>query len=168
MSILTVLSVVEPFLNSLGLIVVTAILGFLASWFWWQKKQAENKAADIAKGHQELLDKFNELTVRVAVLDQSVLPINAAYQAHLIKVLTNPHTPEMDALLAKIPGEKMNQGEVDRFATLLKERTTDIEGIPQEQRDAAKILPIVMKLSMHESELIRSLSFVKPVSESVD
>lgn len=135
---------------------LAAGLAFLASWFWWGRNQAITKARDIAVGHEKLMDRVRELEVLLAQVNTSILPINAAFQAILIKELTHFHTPRMDELMRKLgPPYSLTEEEERELAAALLERERDLNGgIPESERDAAHILPIVMKRVKAEAQTV--------------
>jgi hypothetical protein len=93
-----------------------------------------------------------------ALLHSQVIPISAAFQAILIQELTHFHTPEMDELMRKLgPPITITEDEMARLVTLLEERERDLgEDVPQEERDAAHMLPMVMK-RVHTDKTRRGL-----------
>ena len=88
--------------------------------------------------------------------DSTPVPISTAFQAILIKELTHFHTPEMDALMAKIgPPNTLTVVEQERLAVLLNERMKDMGPlISDSERDAARILPAIMKRAKIEQNVI--------------
>jgi len=97
--------------------------------------------------------RISELERQLAVLNQVVVPISTAFQAILIKELTHMHTPEMDALLAKIgPPSTLTDAEEVELAEGLAQRAKDMgDQISESERDAALILPSVIKRAKAES-----------------
>lgn len=84
---------------------------------------------------------------RIALLNQQTIPISAAFQAILVQDLTHFHTPEMDALMVKLgPPFILTRVETDRLIALLSERERDLgPEVPQSERDAAHMLPLVIR-----------------------
>jgi hypothetical protein len=143
-------------LNSVGLAVLGALLA-CAGTLWLTHRAA--KAKEQARIHERLTD----LETKLALVNQQVIPINAAFQAVLVHQLTHYHTPELDALLQKIgPPNTMTEVEKNRFGILLKERTTDIGSeITPSERDAATMLPMVMKRAIIEAETLTGAEDMK-------
>src|SRR5678815_4707353 len=81
------------------------------------------------------------------------MPISTAFQAILIKELTHFHTPVMDALMSKIgPPFTLTAAEETELIAALEQRTQDMAAeISDSERDAAKILPLVMKRAKLEA-----------------
>lgn len=141
------------FLNSVALLVIAGILTFAAALFWWQKNQAVKEKEKLAVGHQSVVDELKEMQIAMAGIRAAVVPISAAYQAILIKELTHFHTPEMDELMEKIPSDSLTPEEEDRlFNVLLPQREKDMGPLISEtERDAAHILPVIVKRARAEA-----------------
>jgi hypothetical protein len=159
-----------PSVNDVPPIVVNAALallsggcGLLVTLYFTTRKEAVTKAAVIAEGHEKMKDRVTELERTLAQVNAQVIPISTAFQAILIKELTHFHTPEMDALMVKIgPPNTLTPDEEKRLAALLVERTKDMgPEISDSERDAAAILPAVMKRSRIEQETIRTAESLK-------
>lgn len=101
------------------------------------------KARD--KRISELEKSVSLLEERAANRDKEAIPITAAMQAMLIHKLTNPHTPEADALLKKLTDESLTVDDAKEFAEAMKEREEDMK-VSESQRLAAKILPDMVRL----------------------
>jgi len=142
---------------------IGAALSFLAAWFWFRMNAnaAERKrlveindkrAERIAQGHDELVARVEANTLMLASMQASVQPISEAYKAMLIKGLTHFHTPEMDALMVKLgPPSTITPEEMARLMVLLKERETVVDAeISDSERDAAHILPVIIKRCIEE------------------
>lgn len=143
---------IAPWMNSLVSIFLASGLGFLGSRYWRTKTNLDEKEKSIAQGHQNALDRITELEKQAALVSAAVIPISTAFQAILIKELTHFHTPEMDALLVKVgPPNMLTPQDRDRLSVMLVERTKDLgDLISPSERDAAAILPIVMKRAQIE------------------
>lgn len=148
----------QQMINSLLLLFLSSALVAFWTWFWrfratTVKRLEDEKAAVIAKAnkladeHRELAEKVDALQAQLGLVNQVVTPINQAMQALLIRELTHYHTPELDALLAKLPPEgDLTPEEHLRIAVLLKERAEELNGtIPESEREAAIILPYIIK-----------------------
>lgn len=145
----------RAFINSVGLIMLTAMFTFAAAWFWHTRKAKDDKTTAIAEATKRLTDRVNELEAEHRLVKAAVQPITSAFQAILIKELTHFHTPELDALMAKLlhePPITLTEHEERRMAVLLEERTRDMgEQISDSEREAATILPVVIKRARVEA-----------------
>lgn len=152
------LALSQSFLNSLGLVVIGAILTFIAARYWNQKG-ARSKEDDRLRAER---DQYHERVIALeksqAILGQAVTPMMAAVQAVLIQKLTHMHTPVMDELLTKLePTNTLTPEEEIHLGVLLKERAKDLDGrISEDERDAALILPAVIKMVKTEAEAIKA------------
>lgn len=148
----------QQFWNSLGLIVIGSIITAFWAWFWRfrsktvarledEKKAVIDKANQLAKEHEQLVHTVAELKSQLSLVSQVVTPINQAMQALLIRELTHLHTPELDALLAKLPPDgELTPEEFARLIELLAQRVDKLNGaIPESEREAAIILPYIIK-----------------------
>jgi uncharacterized protein YfkK (UPF0435 family) len=148
----------QAMVNSLGLLLFGTALSFATAWFWKTKDAAVQKARVLAEENTKLASRVTEVETKLALVNQAVIPISTAFQAILIKELTHFHTPEMDALLVKVgPPNTLTDAEAERLATLLIERTRDMgPQISDAERDAATILPAVMKRARVEADVLDS------------
>lgn len=148
--------------NPVVLLVIGAVLSQGASWYWWNKKIAA-KAKELQETtNQRLFDRIVELEKQAASIQQTVLPLSTAFQAMLVKELTHMHTPEMDALLVKLgPPYLLTPIEEGRLADLLLQRVTDLSPeISEGERDAALIMPYVMKRVRAEALQLKAMHLV--------
>lgn len=146
----------RPLINTLGIVIITALLGMLTTWFWFQKSQtlkraeelkntAEKKASDIAIGHAALLQRVTELETLQRIATATL------FQAKLIQDLTHDHTQELDVLLAKVGDGTLEPHEEPRLMVLLDERTRDTDPrISAAERETAAIFPVVMRMARVE------------------
>lgn len=131
--------------NSIGLIVLTAALSFMAAKYWNSKANKKAALAEVKKTDDERDAKIQDLQNQLSVLTATFTPISAAFQAVLIKQLTHFHTPEMDALLIKAEKNGLSNSEAERLRDMLLERSQDLNGkIDDSEREAALMLPYVM------------------------
>jgi hypothetical protein len=156
-------------------IVVTAVLAatfaFIAATYWHNKGTKEKIAAGIAKGHEDLLKRMGIAESQLALLNQAVVPLNTAFQDHLVKMLTHHHTPRVDLLLSKLKNPKeMSDKETEELRVALHKRTTDMgDRISPEERIAASILADIVKLTALQANDIHILPFqLKLVSVEPD
>jgi hypothetical protein len=147
---------VPPGLIDTALVLLSASLGFLAQRYFASRKELRADAADLATEKKATLFRIAELETKLALVNAAVVPISTAFQAILIKELTHFHTPEMDALLVKVgPPVTLSEVEEARLTHMLQEREKDLGGeITDSERDAAHILPAIMKRARIEQELL--------------
>lgn len=136
----------KQILITVGMMILAAVVSALGVWFWRQK-DARNK----------LSDRLSELEKQLAIVGTQIAPFNTAYQSMLIKQLTHYHTPVMDALMVKLGGvgvpPTITEEEEAELIEALKQRTEDMgPEISEDERDAAEILPIVMRRVKREAE----------------
>lgn len=138
---------IDPLVGSVGMLVLSTALAFLAAQYWFQRNQAVKERDRIALEHLALVARVTEIETQSHVLAQAMLPVTAAFQALLVKELTHYHTPEMDALMVKLgPPLTLTEPEAERLAMLLEQRTRDVSAeITASERDAALMMPAVMR-----------------------
>lgn len=161
----------QAFLNSLWLLVISSMLVAFWTWFWRIRTRLENekalviaKAEKLAAEHRQLVETVTALQNQLGLVSQVVTPINQAMQALLIRELTHYHTPELDALMAKLPPDgNLTDEEQVRITLLLKERADQLNGtIPESEREAAIILPYVIKRVKVEAAAIADAATAAP------
>lgn len=132
------------------------VLGIIATWFWKARHTRERVKLEIARGHTALVEEVGNLRQKIAVLETSLLPINAVYQAILVKELTHFHTPETDRLLEKLgpPITLTEAEEKELYAAMDKRMLDQGDLITESERGAAKILPEVIKRSRAEAKML--------------
>lgn len=147
----------QSMLNSIGVILLGAVLSFLAAAYWFRRQATVRRRRETEAALQRQEARLVELESKLALVTQSIVPINLAFQAILVNQLTHYHTPEMDALLKKIgPPNALTETEAARLADLLVQRTQDMAAeISESERDAALILPAVMRRARQESETLK-------------
>jgi hypothetical protein len=146
----------SPLTNQIILTILSAGLAFLAARYWFERNAAVAAAKVIAEEHQRTLDRLADLEYRLKLIDGVVVPISTAMQQMLIRELTHFHEPETDALLVKLgPPNRLTEIEESRLAVLLKAREVDMGPlISDSERDAALILPAIIKRARAESEVL--------------
>lgn len=142
---------------------LVALLGgglvtFLGTAYWRSREDA-----------MSLKERIVELEAKVRLQDlaqqhiiSQVVPLNTAFQALLMKDLTHAHTPEMDALLVKLgPPYKLTTEDETRLSYLLYDRYRNEDGdVTERERDAARMLPMLMKRVKEEAATLASLDIV--------
>lgn len=105
------------------------------------KELADAQALLLAR----VIEAEKELAVFKATMSTALLPVSAMFQAALVTHLTHNHTPEMDDLLARI--NALTETEEQRLFVLLQERVVEFDDpeIGDLERDAAVMMPYVMK-----------------------
>jgi hypothetical protein len=145
-----------PLGNSVLVSVLGMLMAFATAWFWFSRNIAVQRASAIAADHEKVKARLEAAESKLALIDQVITPINTMMQALLVKQLTHYHTPEMDALMVKLgPPNTLSHAEEARLLVLLEERTRDMHDlITPEERDAAVILPVIMKRARAEQKSI--------------
>ena len=148
--------------------ILTAILVFIATQYWSHRTASLMLATKIADENELLIRRVDALDKQLSLLSQAVVPISVAYQNILVRELTHYHTPVLDALLAKLgPPYTLTEEEEAQFFRLLQEREKEYgDLITQSERDAARILPVVMRrvkaeLVVEESSVPTLLQLVR-------
>jgi hypothetical protein len=131
-------SAYQIILSILGIVIAALIGALVTTFFRWRDERTK------------LESRVMDLERQIGIYGSQIAPINAAYQAMLIKQLTHYHTPEMDALMVKLGTATIpptiNDQEMKRLIVLLDERTRDMgPEISEDERDAAEILPILLR-----------------------
>jgi len=146
----------ETWINSVALAILAALLGVAGTMY------LNRRAATIA-ANKELSDRIRELETKLALVNQAVVPLNMAMQAMLIKELTHYHAPEMDVLMQNLgPPSTLSESEEARLAVLLDERTREMGPlISPSERDAAAILPVIIKRAKAEAEMLAGAEAMK-------
>jgi hypothetical protein len=145
--------VTEPLFNSLLLAVVGAVLTFLVTRYFANRRLIESEHDKAVLSNALRDDRITALQTQLAVISAAVVPISTAFQSILIKELTHYHTPELDELMKRIgPPCTLSDIETKRLEVLLRERERDPDvKIPESERDAATMLPLVMKRATAEA-----------------
>ena len=141
------------FVNSGILIVITAVIAFLSTRYWTNRRLIMLERDKTVLSNALRDDKITTLQTQLAVISAAVVPISTAFQSILIKELTHYHTPELDELMKRIgPPSQLNEIETARLEFLLTERSKDMaKEIPESERDAATMLPLVIKRAKAEN-----------------
>jgi hypothetical protein len=138
------------------LLFIGGLVSASVALYLYNKKQQNEKEKDIAQDHERLERRVVELEKALALVSQTVLPISTVYQAMLVRELTHAHTPVVDALLAKvgIPGALSEQDMLE-LQKALERRYSEVDPqIGDDERDAARIFPIIMKRAKVEQMVI--------------
>jgi hypothetical protein len=146
---LFLLQIIPVFIPIVVSVILTATFTLIAATYWHNKTTKEKIAQGIANGHTLLMDRVAKVENQLALLSQAVVPLNSAFQDHLVKMLTHHHTPRVDLLLSKLKNVgSMTENETEELRVALQERTIDMGGqITPEERIAANILADVVKLT---------------------
>jgi hypothetical protein len=144
----------KSWLSSISLLLAGALVTWLVNRYWFWRADVIKKAELIEIAHDKLINRVLELERQLGLVNQAILPMSSAFQAILVKELTHLHTPEMDALMVKLgPPYLLTEIEEQRLSVLLSERITDLGSeVPDSERDAARMLPLVMKRVRRELE----------------
>jgi hypothetical protein len=126
--------------------VLTVMLGLIVTGMVYFSMVRTARALVLAVGHKDVLRRLSEIEAENARLSQQVVPIPEAFQATLIQKLTHFHTPEIDGLMRKLMPYRLTAEEFDRLIELLDKTARDMASeIDDEEREAAMMLPMVMK-----------------------
>jgi len=153
-----------------ALLLLSAFLSFASVAYWTRlsrrdkerdrvRDEAKEKADQETDAREDIISRLLKLETSLAVIDQKVVPISTALQAILVKELTHYHTPMMDALLARIgPPSMLSDVEEVILTEALLERTHDMgQLISDAERDAAFILPAIMRRAKVECAIMQSV-----------
>lgn len=154
---------VPPIVVNIALSVLSAGCAFLAALYFAVRKENRAKALAAAAASVAQALRLTDLESKLALVNAAVIPISTAFQAILIKELTHFHTPEMDALMVKVGPPNILTGEEEiKLSSLLEERTNDMGPlISDSERDAALILPAVMRRAKKEQETLHTAEELK-------
>ena len=140
-------------LITLGTILFGAFVSFAFAIFWYRLKTAKTAREKLQAEYAALMLRVDMLDKQLALVGHDVVPLSAAMQALLIKELTHFHTPRMDLLMSKLgPPSTLSDAEETELLVLLKEREADMgDLISDSERDAAHILPVIIKRAKAEA-----------------
>src|SRR6266478_4615942 len=153
-----------------GLVLLSALISFLSVAYWTslaRRDKMQERLLDDTRQRTEqtrherddVLARLVKIETSLAVIDQKVMPISTALQTILVKELTHFHTLRMDSLLARIgPPSELTDAEEAELTQALLERTQDMGHlISDSERDAAFILPAIMRRAKVECALLASV-----------
>ena len=137
---------VPPWIVNVAMILLTALVGLGSKYILSLRQAVKDREARLVR----IEDNIKSMALVTT-------PLFTVMQEKLIKELTHFHTPEMDALLVKVgPPNVLTIEERERLATMLQERTKDLNGeISPNERDAATIFPIIMKRAAEEQSTLQ-------------
>jgi hypothetical protein len=154
----------------IGITIFSALLSFLSVAYWTRlsrrdrvqarlQVEADQIVEQARHDRDDIVGRLLKLETSLAVIDQKVIPISTALQAILVKELTHYHTPVLDELLTRIgPPSRLTPDEEEELVGRLFARTQDMDGlISDSERDAAFILPAIMRRAKVESVLLESM-----------
>lgn len=146
-------------INSGALTLLAACLTFVASLYWFKRKE-----------HAALVKRVGDLEMQLASVSSQVVPISAAFQAMIVRDLTHAHTPELDELMSKIgPPSLLDDAQQARMLALLDERMNNLGAlVPESEREKARILPFVMKMAQDEARALLHPAVVQFVAVPSD
>jgi hypothetical protein len=141
------LTTIGLFLGLTLLVIALAVYAYQAS-----KRQRQDMTALQAQ-HTTLRQALTLLEAQLAHWGEAV-PINVALQTILVKELTHYHTPEVDALLAKLgPPFRLTTEEETQLLEAMEARERDMgDEISDGEREAARMLPLVIKRVKRDAE----------------
>jgi len=134
-------------------IVFSGFVSFGFAFFWYRLSLARTEREKMEAKYAAIVLRVDTMDRQLALVGHDVVPISAALQQMLIKELTHFHTPVMDALMARLgPPSTLSEEEEAKLLRLLKEREIDMgDQISDSERDAAHILPVIMKRAKAEA-----------------
>lgn len=143
----------------------STLLGVVVTWFWRGRTAAVSHKAALAQAVTDLAKQRDaerdasiaeraDLRAHIQVLEASMKPVNEAFMAVLVKGLTHPKYPEMDALLAKISTGTLTAHDEETLCAGLQERIANPgKFTSQVELDMAVILPTLLRLIEAERAL---------------
>jgi len=145
-------------LNSIAIGLVMLFFGLGVTAFWRYRDAATKRAEKLLDENEKLETRMRDMEKSLLLVNQQVLPMNAAFQAILIRELTHFHTPRMDELMQMMgPPCLLTDDDREELDDLLVERTLDMgDMISESERDAARMLPMVMRRVAREAEEIQT------------
>jgi hypothetical protein len=159
----TEINPVSPFIINIVLAVLSAAFAFVSALYFSSRKHTEEKLKQSIDERERMRNRLTDLESKLAVVNAAVVPISTAFQAILIKELTHFHSVEMDELLLKIgPPNVLTTEEHTRLIVMLSERMKALgDEISVSEKDAAYMLPMVMKRSEAEQKVLQTVSDLK-------
>jgi hypothetical protein len=134
------------------------------------KERIAATAKDLAETVDQLRIDFTLAQQKLAIMNQTVMPMYEAMKLKMVEILTHPHAEFKvpDELLAKVTEGHLTTEETKELESLLLKRATDPhEDITPQERLAAVALPIIIKLAEIEKESDDPISSVQLVSNTV-
>lgn len=126
-------------------VVVATVSSFLVAMYWYGRKVRQSAAEKLAANAVLMGDRVRDLERELEGIKANVKPFSVALQDVLIRRLTNFHTPVLDALLEKV-GIEMSVDDEERLREALSIRIDELNGhLDELERDAAIMLPMVMR-----------------------
>jgi mevalonate pyrophosphate decarboxylase len=159
----TEINPISPLIINIVLVVLSTALAFVSALYFSSRRHTEEKLKSSLDEREKMRERLTDLESKLAVVNAAVVPISTAFQAILIKELTHFHSVEMDALLLKIgPPNILTTEEHTRLIVMLSERMKDLgDEISLSEKDAAYMLPMVMKRSEAEQAILKTVSDMK-------
>jgi len=145
-------SVSPIIVNGIG-ILLTAALAFLGTMFWRWRRRADLRIAANNVLLKALQDQLSAQQGQLLMLGTAVQPLTAAMASMLVKALTHYHSPETDALLAKVgPPNTLTMEEEKRLGKTMQERSVDMaDVISPLERNAAQLLLLIVERNRLET-----------------
>ena len=139
-----------------GTNLVTALVTAVGTRLWDRRRATAAATRQVQDAHSQMVLRLGAVERQLGLIGQAVLPISTAFQAILIQELTHYHTPVLDALLVKLgPPFNLTPDEEADVLRLLEERERDLgDQISDSERDAAHILPLIMKRAKIEAQAL--------------
>ena len=149
----------ETTLNTIVGASLAALFALIVGWLLSARVAAEKKADALKAENALVLGRLTELETKERLHGEAMKPIVSAFHGLLVKQLTHAEKPEMDMLLSRLgPPNILKPKEYERLMTMLEERAADMSPeIDSFERDAATILPAVIKMTAREQANIEEV-----------
>lgn len=135
----------NPWLIPIATVVVGSFLTLIVGLYFYYRRSRQDAAEKIADSTKELTEQVRDLERELEGIKANVKPFSVALQDVLTRRLTNFHTPILDALLQKV-GPEMSVEDEELLREALLRRVDELNGHLEElERDAAIMLPMVMR-----------------------
>lgn len=167
--------------GAVALLLVGAAITFVVQLVLEKRKEGVRSLEAIAAERARALDaaaaemdrmraRLGALETDNALLKKEVQPISIAMQTWLVDKLTHFHTPVMDELLRKLgPPNILTDVEEKELEAALIERTVTLDGrIDDMEKDAARMLPMVIRMVKAEVKAPDTLQIVSTPAKAKD
>lgn len=139
-----------------GAMAVSVCSTFVVTRAYDRQRALAALSRQMAHDHWQFQQRLRTLESQLGAIGDRVLPITTAFQALLVQELTHFHEPRTDALLTKLgPPITLTDAEEAELLHRLRQREVDMGHlITPSERDAARILPLIMKRIRAENDML--------------
>jgi hypothetical protein len=131
--------------------VIAAVVAY-GIWLWF-RVHGTTKVPNITLDSDSIYERMRNVEAQLSALMTTATPLSKLMRDTIIKELTHSHAPELDDLLAKVKADELLPSDEQRLFALLKERAEARDDrINMDERDAAIMLPPVMRRIKQERE----------------